>query len=173
MSDWKFKEFARDSINADRFRRWEEMIAKTHHESKCIPNPVATLAPMKKTLAESRIAILTTGGVHLRNQTPFDVHSKEGDWGFREIPADAREKDLIITHSHYDHTEADKDINCIFPLDRLREMAAEGDIGGLAPLHIGMMGFVPNPVPLIERTGPAIARRLQEAGTDAVLLTPG
>jgi D-proline reductase (dithiol) PrdB len=64
----------------------------------------------------------TTGGVHLRSDPPFDVDNPHADWSFREIPTDADTADLAITHTHYNHVDADRDVNCMFPLDRLREI---------------------------------------------------
>ena len=55
----------------------------------------------------------------------------------------ADEEDLMISHTHFDRTDADQDINCVFPLTRLKELAAEGIIGGVAPTHYGFMGYIP------------------------------
>ena len=43
----------------------------------------APWAPFKKRLSESKIAVMTTGGVYVKGQKPFDT---DGDWSFREIP---------------------------------------------------------------------------------------
>lgn len=173
MTDWKFKPFVVNEKNQERFDGWIARISKSHKNGRFVPNPEASFVPMKKPLSESRIALLTSGGVHLADQPPFDLLSHDGDWTFREIPGDADEADIRFSHSHYDHTEAEKDPNCMFPLGRLRDLAEEGYIGGVAPLHIGMMGFVPAMEKILEETGPRVAELLLEAGTDAVLMTPG
>ncbi len=173
MNEWNFKPFIVDEKNQERFDKWIGTITKSHKNGHFVPNPETSFAPMKKPLAESRIALLTTGGVHLASQPPFDLESHDGDWTFREIPGDTPEADLRFSHSHYDTTDAGKDPNCIFPLTRLHDLAAEGVIGGVAPLHIGMMGFVPAIEKVLEETGPEVARRLVKSGADAVLLTPG
>lgn len=173
MSDWKFKPFVVNETNQERFDGWIGRITKSHKNGRFVPNPETSFAPMKKPLAESRIALLTSGGVHLKDQPPFDLMAPDGDWTFREVPGDTAEADIRFSHSHYDHSEADRDPNVMFPLTRLRELAEEGYIGGVAPLHIGMMGFVPAMEKVLEETGPRVAEMLVDSGADAVLLTPG
>ncbi|MBI3949701.1 MAG: hypothetical protein HY314_04510, partial [Acidobacteria bacterium] len=68
------------------------------------------------------------------------------------------------------HVSADK--NCVFPLDRLRELEAEGVIGALAPRHFSIMGYVAVTDPLINETAPEVAEKLKADGVDLVLLAP-
>jgi hypothetical protein len=82
---------------------------------------------------EATVALLTSGGVHLSGHEPFDMHNPEGDASVRTVPGDADLDDLVITHDYYDHSATDHDLNCVFPLDRLRELAAAGVIGGVCP----------------------------------------
>ena len=63
-----------------------------------------------------------------------------------------------------------EDINCIFPTDRFAELEAEGFIGKLAETSYSFMGLIPDPNELVSRTAPEAARRLREAGVDAVFL---
>ncbi len=173
MTDWNFKPFTVNEKNQERFDKWIGTITRSHKNGHFVPNPESSFTPLAKPLSDCRVALLSSGGVHLEDQPPFDLMPPDGDWGFREIPGDAAEADLRFSHSHYDHSDADKDPNCMFPLTRLRELAEEGVIGAAAPLHIGMMGFVPAIEKVRDETGPEVARRLIEAGTDAVLMTPG
>jgi D-proline reductase (dithiol) PrdB len=80
----------------------------------------------------------------------------------------------MITHDYYDHKDADRDINVVFPLDRLRELEQEGIIKALSPLNFGLMSHVigRHIRTLTGETAPEIAKRLQAAGADIVLLTP-
>lgn len=126
---------------------------------------------LQKPLDQSVIAFITTAGVHLRSQEVFDVDA--GDPSVRFIPRETNESDLMISHTHYDRTDADQDINCVFPLTRLKEIEEEGIIGAVAPTHYGIMGYIPNTKPLIEETIPLILKRLKEEQVDAVLLNPG
>lgn len=128
--------------------------------------------PLAKPLAEARVALITTCGVHLATDPPFDLQTAHGDVSFREIPGDAPLTDLTISHGHYDERDARRDLNVVFPLERLRELAAEGLIGAVAPRHYGFMGSIKRPARLIADTAPEVARRLRADAVDVVLLTP-
>lgn len=127
----------------------------------------------RKPLHALRVALLSSGGVHSNASPPFDLQSRTGDDTVRWIPGDAPTPDLRFGHDHYDHSDADQDPNCMFPLDRLRDLAAEGSIGGVARWHAGLMGFIPNPTRFLSETVPAIISRLHEDAVDALVLSPG
>jgi D-proline reductase (dithiol) PrdB len=135
-----------------------------------IDNP-PSIANVRKNLYESRVAFVTTAGVHLKDQPAFDVQS--GDDSYRMIPGDVPISDLMISHTHYDRTDADQDINCVFPLERIRELAAEGIIGSTATYQYGFMGYIPKPQRLIEKIAPEVADFLKNDEVDIVLLSPG
>ena len=81
---------------------------------------------------------------------------------------------LILTHDHYDHEDADKDINIVFPIDLLRELAAEGFISGIARKHIGYMGYTMQLKQMYETTAVEIANEIDKgSAADAVILTGG
>jgi len=128
------------------------------------PLPWATL---DKPLDQSTVALITTGGLYLAGQTAF---TETGDPSFRVIPKNARPTDFRIWHAGYDNGPARKDINCIFPIDRFRELERERVIGVLAESNYAFMGLIPEPSRLIEQTAPEVARRLKDDGVDAVLL---
>ena len=131
--------------------------------------------PVTKKLRESIIAVVTTAGVHHRDQQPFDMQDPNGDPSFRAIDMRKPFADLMITHDYYDHADADRDINIVFPVDRLREFEQEGLIGKMADTHYGFMGHITGPhLPtLTNKTAPEVAGLLKRAGVDIVLLTPG
>ena len=81
----------------------------------------------------------------------------------------------MITHDYYDHSDADRDINIVFPIQRLQEFEKEGVIGRMANIHYSFMGHITDRhiLTLISSTAPEVARRLMEDNVDAVLLTPG
>ncbi|RLJ78289.1 D-proline reductase (dithiol) PrdB [Salisediminibacterium halotolerans] len=126
---------------------------------------------LKKPQQDWNVAILTTAGVHLRSQEPFDVDA--GDPTVRFIPGDTEDADLMVTHTHYDTTDADEDINTVFPLSVLREFEAGGEIGRVAADHFGMMGYIPETEKLENETIPKIIERLKRNKTDVLLLSPG
>jgi D-proline reductase (dithiol) PrdB len=116
------------------------------------------------------IALVTAGGVHLKSDPRFHL---SGDSSYRLIPAEAKHEDLMVSHGGYDNTDANRDINSMFPLDRLRELAAERFIKRVAPFHIGFMGGGGDVDVLANVTGPQIARHLRDEGVDAVVMTAG
>jgi D-proline reductase (dithiol) PrdB len=132
---------------------------------RCIP-----YTPHTQELKESTFALITTAGVHLRDQEPFNI---EGDNSWRVIPGEIDSQQLMVTHDHYDHRDADQDINCVFPLDRLRELAAEGIIAGVSNVHLGFMGYTQQFRDLYERVAPEMARSILRSKADAVVLTAG
>lgn len=132
------------------------------------PAPVWTA--VAKPLAQMTIALVTGTGVHLRGDQRFDLSC---DSSFRIIPAETDCAELTVSHGGYDNTDALADINSMFPLDRLRELAAEGLIAGIAPRHIGFMGGGGDLKKLANETGPAIAELLRQDGVDAAVFTAG
>jgi D-proline reductase (dithiol) PrdB len=132
------------------------------------PAPVWT--PVTKELKDMKIALATAAGVHMKSDDRFNL---AGDFSFRAIPGDAPVSDMMVSHGGYDNGDVNKDINCMFPIDRLRELAEEGFIGSVAPTHFGFMGGGGNQDKFTNETGPEIARQLKEEGVDAVLLTAG
>lgn len=132
------------------------------------PKPVWT--PLTKPLSECKVAFITAGGIHRKDQTPFNT---EGDTSYRPIPADIPTDQLMVTHGGFDNSDINKDVNAMFPLDRLRELVAEGYIGSLTPEMYGFMGGGGNIEVFQNETGPEIARKLKEQGTDIVLCTGG
>ena len=123
----------------------------------------------QKPLDRSRLALVTTGGVHLPEQPRFDIDDPLGDFSYREIPADAEE--LTWTHAYYRPDEG-SDLDAVFPLKTLRALAEDGLVGGLGPRHFSFMGAIHDPTPLLEETAPEVAEKLADDGVDAVLLTP-
>lgn len=130
-------------------------------------------APARKPLAECRIAVVTTGGLYRAGlDTPFDGKSSEGDWSFRSVPATTPIQTLSIEHPHFAHEPAEADMNTIFPLDRLAELAAGGEIGEVAPTHYSIMGYCTRAADLAETTAPEIAQRLSAGAVDVALIVP-
>jgi D-proline reductase (dithiol) PrdB len=136
---------------------------------KCVP-----FTPFDGDLAKSSIAIVSAGGIHLKEQEPFNIADELGDLGYRVIPEDVDSLQLMVTHHHYDHTDADKDINVVFPIDVLRDLKAEGFIGGLARHHFGYMGYTQQLKAMYEGTAREIANDVDKGSrADVVVLTGG
>ncbi len=123
--------------------------------------------PLVRPISQATVAIVTTSGVHLRRDKPFQLHS---DSSFRVMPRETKAADLTITHQAYDRTDALRDINLVFPLERLRELEAEGVIGRVADEHFGF-GLSGSAKALLA-PGRTVGRRLADAHVDLVLLVP-
>jgi len=146
--------------------------ARTHTSSAPGENPPFTV--LRKPLAACTVALVTTAGVHMRGQQPFDMENPDGDATYRELPGNATPDMLTITHKYYDHTDADRDLNVVFPLEHFRDLVANGVIGALAPRHYGLMGHIEGEqlAQLTRRRAPEIAVKLRKDGVDFAFLTP-
>lgn len=131
-------------------------------------------ARLRKPLAKCRVALLTTAGVHLRNQTPYNMENPDGDPTYREIPTDVALDQITITHKYYDHTDADVDLNVVFPLLHFRNLVEKQVIGSLAPRHFGFMGHIDQALinVLNQQTAPEVAAKLRADQVDFAFLTP-
>lgn len=122
---------------------------------------------LRRPLAQATVALVSTAGIHLCADTPFVLKS---DASFRAIPRAARPADLCITHEHYDRRDAARDVNLVFPLQRLLELEGEGVVGRVADTHYGF-GFTDDPLDLLA-PGREVGMLLAQAGVDLALLTP-
>lgn len=127
-----------------------------------------------KPLNECRLAIVTTSGLHHPEQPPFDMQDSEGDPSFREISGKSIADSYQITHDYYDHSDAEKDLNIIFPIERLQELQADGTLGQLNHRHFSFMGHIDGHhiATLVGKSAPQVIERLRQDAVDVVLLTP-
>jgi D-proline reductase (dithiol) PrdB len=134
----------------------------------------SAMTPLQKPLTECTVALVTTAGLSLSSQAPFNITSKMGDTSFREIPGDISPQLLEMNQRSwaFDKTGILRDRNLAFPLDRLHEMQACGEISAVAAHHYSFMGSIAGPRKLINETAPEVARRLAAENVDVVLLTP-
>jgi D-proline reductase (dithiol) PrdB len=121
-----------------------------------------------KPLPERRVAIVSSAGLVVRGERPF--RGREAD--YRVIPAATRADQLLCSHIsiNFDRTGFQEDWNVVFPLDRLRELAAEGRIGSVAATHYSFMGAT-DPREM-EAAAREVAGRLKEDAVDAAILPP-
>lgn len=142
---------------------------RTH--SSTLPAPefpdAAFVTPVP--LAEATVAIVTSAALHRADDEAFT----QSDTGYRLIPRDAR--DLVLGHwsPNFDRAGFTADLNVVYPIDRLEELAERGVIGAVADRHVSFAGNQPDDVATIRHdTGPAAAAQLKADGVDVVLLTP-
>ncbi len=119
-------------------------------------------------LAERRVALITTAGLTRRDDRPFGSGAND----YRIIPGDVQASDLVMSHGspNYDRSGFQQDLNTVFPIDRLRELAEAGIVGSVASYHYSFMGST-DP----KRMEPAarlLAGMLKEDQVNAVILTP-
>ena len=134
---------------------------EVHHETPFTPLPV----PVR----QARLAIVTTAGLHRRGDRPFTPD----DGSFRVIPSSATEAELVQSHVSigYERASQARDINVVFPLDRLRELVQRGELGEIAANHYSLLGAQADSTRPAAVSGAELAQRLL-GEADVVLLTP-
>ncbi len=130
------------------------------------------LARLGKPLAESRLAFVSTAGVQPKGTLPFDVVHPVGDYSFRRVPSVAKPEDLEIHQLKYPTVGANRDLNVIFPIERLRELVAEGVVGGLTTDFFSFIGYNMDPERLERTLAEEIAEAVAADAADIALLAP-
>jgi D-proline reductase (dithiol) PrdB len=121
-------------------------------------------------LATRRVALITTAGLHLREDGAFTMDTRND---YRVIPGGVSSADLVMSQFsvNFDRSGFQRDVNVVFPIDRLKELAAEGVIGSVADFHYSFMG-AGSVVTRYEKKARELAGLLKKDRVDAVLLTP-
>lgn len=132
--------------------------------------PPPVWAPVTKPLSEMIVGLATAAGVHRKDDKKFNL---AGDFTWRQVDSDSKPEELMVSHGGYDNSDVNKDINCMFPYERLKELAATGFIKGVAEHNVGFMGGGGNIQKFTDETGPEIAEFFKKQGVDAVLMTAG
>jgi D-proline reductase (dithiol) PrdB len=147
------------------------LLLKTYSWRRIDPVPGA---PLRRPLSEAKVALVSTAGLVLPSQAPFDHEIRGGDWTFRQIPEETDPAVLLDTHRSgtYDHAGVQADPNLAFPIERLRELAAEGVVGSVNGRHFSFMGSITAPGRLVAESAPVAADALAADAVDAVLLIP-
>ena len=135
-------------------------------------------APLSKPLAEAKVALLSTAGISMKGDAPFDMemerrHPMRGDPSFRRLRADATSDTIEANHLHIDTGYIERDLNVALPLDRLRELVEQGVVGSMADTHYSTMGFQGNDSSqLMNETAPAIGAAMKSEEVDLAILAP-
>ncbi len=125
--------------------------------------------PLEKPLRECRVALASSGGIYVEGQDPF--HFRD-DTSMREIPSDVEVADLRVAHFGYPVMDAMQDPNCVFPIERLREMEADGTIGELAPRAFTFMGGIYSQRRVGEELIPALLEKVRADDVDLFYIVP-
>jgi len=136
-------------------------------------DPVPWVAPAKP-LAESKLGLVVHACMTMPEQPPFHAELPDNDPSIRIVPSDIDPRVLVNTYpgQGFDHAGLQEDPNLLIPLDRLREMVADGEIGELGSRVVSLCGHLTKPKVLIEETAPEIARIFVEDGIEVALLVP-
>jgi D-proline reductase (dithiol) PrdB len=143
------------------------------------PNhPEIPWAPVRKPLAESKLALLSTAGISMRGDAPFDMETERqkptwGDPSWRRLRSDVGSATIEANHLHIDTGYIERDLNVALPLDRARELVNEGVVGALADSHYSIMGYQGNDSSTLEnKSAPEIAEAMRSEEVDLALLAP-
>lgn len=151
--------------------RLENVSAEERKLLLSLPCPTFETTPWVNSppLREMRLALVTTAGLHMRHDRPFQLDPNDF---YRVIPGDVTANDLVMSHlaASFDRSAYQRDLNTVFPIDRLREMVREGVIGSLADFHYSVSSAHQAEDFKIPAT--EIAGFLKKDGVNAVLLLP-
>ncbi len=128
---------------------------------------------LQKPLEQCKVALVSTAGVHLKSDEPFEVDNPAGDPSFRIIPSDVSEQELTVTHIYFDTKFAKTDPSIVFPLQQLKEAAADGKIGSVSSINIGLNGGILDTAIAEKDFIPKVVELFHNEGIDAALLVPG
>lgn len=126
----------------------------------------------KKPLSDIRIALISSGGFHLKSEPPFDTQDIMGDASFRCFPKNSTLKTLDIAHTHYKHDHVKEDLNCVLPLEMLSRLEEAKVIGSLAEINYSFMGYNLKIDELITEKAPKLVQLLQTDQVDVALIAP-
>lgn len=140
------------------------------------PRPIPWM-PLPKPLSECRVALLSSAGIALKIDPPFDQEGERrnpwwGDPSYRKMPKTVTADEVNLYHLHIDPRPARQDLNCLFPLARLMELEQSGEIGASTEWHYSIMGYILKPEQLLQETVPSIIRDLRADQADVVVLVP-
>ncbi|MFZ5813862.1 MAG: glycine/sarcosine/betaine reductase selenoprotein B family protein [Bacillota bacterium] len=157
---------------SEALNQWLESVRSTDPEFQLLSNEFVPWTQWTPPVAESKVALVTTGGVFLKHglHQRFDLEAPAGDPTFREFPSVVAEEDLEVAHSGIDLGYARQDVNVLFPLERLRALAQAGYIGSVAPFAYSFMGRISRPVQLLSNYAPSVAYRMRRMGADLALV---
>ena len=159
--------------------KWLPPSMKAYFGNMEVPAPDdVPWTPLRRPLAEARIALVTTAGINVRGvEPPFDYEREQehpgwGDATFRTVPRTLTQEQVQTGHLHINNEDIAGDVNVALPVHRMLELEAQGVIGALADENYSFMGYQPDTTEWTERYAPEVAGRMLAAGVDGVLLTP-
>ena len=164
----------KDQWVAKRYATQPTLMNRFVQGSDIIVNNTVPWTPAKKRLCDSRVALITSAGVHLKGDIPFNMMDRFGDPTFREVPNEVLPQRLTLTHNYFDFKDALLDINLVLPIRPLICLAREEVIGSVSHRSFSFMGHVTNRHIdiLLRETAPVMVKKLIKDEVDIVFLTP-
>src|SRR5258705_308305 len=135
-----------------------------------VTNVRAPFSPARRALPMLNLALISSAGAYIDGTQPFDTGADDGDFSFREIPAQVGAEDLLYSARGYDPAAVQRDRNALLPLDRLFEFEANNIIGQLNHVFWSCCGFIPNAGRLLDEMIPRLVERVQRYEVQAALL---
>lgn len=125
-------------------------------------------------LAKANVGLVSTAGLVLPEQPPFDESVNGGDFSFREVPSSTDPQLLVESHrsESFSRDGLLEDMNLVFPIERMRELERDGTIGRFNARCLSFMGSITAPKRLMAQTAPAAAELFVRDGVDVALLVP-
>jgi len=152
----------------DYIPRTRELYSDYNNPYRWVTNESVPWTPLRKPVAQSKIALISSGGIMYRDQPRF--HRE--DASYRRIPKEATRADLNVWHFGYPTRDAQIDPNCVFPWERLKELEREKIIGELSDPCFSFMGGIYSARKVRDELAPQIADELKRAHVDAFYLVP-
>jgi D-proline reductase (dithiol) PrdB len=161
-----------DRLTQKLVQSWTELEAERGSHAK-IP-----WAPLSRPLAHSTVALISSAGLALKTDRPFDQEGERqnpwwGDPSYRILPRRATSQDVALYHLHIHPRVVERDLNTLLPLQRLLELEDDGEIGRSAAHHYSFMGYILQPQVLLEESTPAMIEHMRGDGVNVVILIPG
>ena len=147
-----------------------DQMMRDHVATLPVPEFESTAFSKPPALKDARVAIVTSAALTQKGGIskwhPEDRH-------YEKLPNEARDLELGHLSPNFDRSGFHADMNVVYPVDRLQELAAQGVIGSVADYHYAFAGNQPDTVSEVRLdTGPACAKELLADGVDVVVLTP-
>jgi D-proline reductase (dithiol) PrdB len=167
-------------VEVDSFKYLPRLISRYYKLSRVEAEHPIPWTPLDRPLGRCRFGLVTSGGLyHQGHEAPFDLEGERqqptwGDPSYRTLPTDMDPAEVGVSHFHVNERDVLQDPNILLPIERFRELAGEGRIGGLAEHAYSFMGYQGFPADLSgwrDTYGPQVAERLRAEGVQCVLLT--
>jgi D-proline reductase (dithiol) PrdB len=169
----RFKKF-KDQTLATAYTRIPSLLDLYARRGDLVVNTTTPFTPLRKPLDRCRLALVTTAGLHTRDQQPFDMSDRNGDPSYRAIPSDLDARQLSISHDYFNTADALADPNLVLPIEPLRSLVRQGAVGSVGPRFFSFMGHIlgKHLQTLTQSSAPQVAAALKADAVDAVFLTP-